>query len=149
MTPDRNDHKRLPSLRSMIEDLTQELREMDSYGSYPASGMIFAGGGSTSGQTDAVGNVVVKKERLRKRLEELHKMYLDEYDSRLDELESIPDAETRAIMWWRNLHGLDWKQVAQQIGTGYSEDCVKQRASRYLRSRARAKEGSNERQGVS
>lgn len=49
-------------------------------------------------------------------------------------ISSIPDSLTRQIFALRFINGLNWYQTAMHIGGGNTEDSVRQRVYRYLKS---------------
>ena len=54
--------------------------------------------------------------------------------SRLERyISSIPDSLTRQVFSLRFVNGLTWYQTAQHVGGGNSEDSVRQRVYRYLK----------------
>lgn len=49
-------------------------------------------------------------------------------------ISSIPDSLTRQIFALRFINGLNWYQTAMHVGGGNTEDSVRQRVYRYLKS---------------
>jgi len=88
--------------------------------------------------SDPTFRAVMELERLREKLFAEKEQAAKNYLAAEKELEAVPNAEMRAILYWRHFRSLPWHEVAEKLGPGISSDMVKQRYSRYARSLNRA-----------
>ena len=47
-------------------------------------------------------------------------------------IESVENSETRMILTYRFINGLDWNQVAKSMGNKYTADSVRMKCNRFL-----------------
>lgn len=120
-------------LNREIEADQQRLDELEVMVSSPQSpnydGMPHAPGYSDSMSRMVAEIVDLKALIAAKQIQCIHERNrLERYIS------SIPDSLTRQIFALRFINGLNWYQTAMHVGGGNTEDSVRQRVYRYLKS---------------
>lgn len=120
-------------LNREIEADQQRLDELEVMVSSPKSpnydGMPHAPGYSDSMSRMVAEIVDLKALIAAKQIQCIHERNrLERYIS------SIPDSLTRQIFALRFINGLNWYQTAMHVGGGNTEDSVRQRVYRYLKS---------------
>lgn len=104
-------------LRELAESITPKLTGMPS------------GGGSGDKVGEAATAIVMYTDMLEKAIQEKI-----EQSRRINEyILQIEDAQLRRIMYLRFIEGLTWRQIANRIGGGNTEDAVRKRCNRYVR----------------
>lgn len=122
-------------LNREIEADTQRLKELEAMASSPHSPKL-DGMPHAPGYGDALARCVAEIVDLKaiiaaKQLQCIHERNrLERYIS------DIPDSLTRQIFALRFINGLTWFQTAMHIGGGNTEDSVRQRVYRYLKTDA-------------
>lgn len=122
-------------LNREIEADTQRLKELEAMASSPHSPKL-DGMPHAPGYRDALARCVAEIVDLKaiiaaKQLQCIHERNrLERYIS------DIPDSLTRQIFALRFINGLTWFQTAMHIGGGNTEDSVRQRVYRYLKTDA-------------
>jgi len=120
-------------LNREIEEDKRRLEELEAMASSPKSTNI-DGMPHAPGYNDTLGRTVAEIVDLQaiiaaKQLQCIHERNrLERYIS------DIPDSLTRQIFALRFINGLTWYQTAMHIGGGNTEDSVRQRVYRYLKS---------------
>lgn len=122
-------------LNREIEEDQRRLLELEAIASSPHSPKL-DGMPHTPGYGDALARCVAEIVDLKaiiaaKQLQCIHER------SRLERyIAEIPDSLTRQIFALRFINGLTWYQTAMHIGGGNTEDSVRQRVYRYLKTAA-------------
>lgn len=122
-------------LNREIEEDKRRLEELEAMASSPNSPKL-DGIPHTPGHGDALARCVAEIVDLKaiiaaKQLQCIHERNrLERYIS------DIPDSLTRQIFALRFINGLTWFQTAMHIGGGNTEDSVRQRVYRYLKTDA-------------
>lgn len=119
-------------LNREIEEDKRRLEELEAMASSPKSPK-YDGMPHAPGYSDALSRTVAEIVDLQaiiaaKQLQCIHERNrLERYIS------EIPDSLTRQIFALRFINGLTWYQTAMHIGGGNTEDSVRQRVYRYLK----------------
>lgn len=120
-------------LNREIESYKNRLEELETSISAPRSPSLDAmprASGSGKALEDSVAKIVDLKALIAaKQIQCIHERNrLERYIS------SIPDSLTRQIFALRFINGLNWNQTAEHIGGSNTEDSVRKRVYRYLKS---------------
>lgn len=110
------DKRRLKELEALAEGATQHL-----------TGMPIA-----PGHGDKISRYAVELMEIKEILQCNLRRYMIEYNRLLRYISSVEDSQMRQILTLRYLNGLTWREVAQSIGGGNTEDGVKQAAHRFI-----------------
>ncbi len=92
--------------------------------------------GSSSGISDKVadrGNANVDLER---KIEDAKAELTRIRDEAIPFILSIPDSQTRMIVYYRCIDGMSWKRISSEIGGGNSEDGVRMAYTRFFDERS-------------
>lgn len=121
-------------LNREIEMDMERLRELEAMASAPKAQKI-DGMPHNPGYGDALARIVAELVDMKAIIAAKQQQCIHER-SRLERyIADIPDSLTRQIFTLRFINGLTWYQVAMHIGGGNTEDSVRQRVYRYLKSK--------------
>ena len=110
------DKRRLKELEALAEGTTQHL-----------TGMPIA-----PGFGDKTARYAIEIMELKEIIECNLRRYMIEYNRLMRFISEVKDSQMRQILTLRYVNGMTWREVAQSIGGGNTEDGVKQAAHRFI-----------------
>ena len=120
-------------LNREIEADQQRLDELEMLVSSPKS-PNYDGMPHAPGYTDSLSRMVAEIVDLKALIAAKQIQCIHERNRLERYISSIPDSLTRQIFALRFINGLNWYQTAMHVGGGNTEDSVRQRVYRYLKS---------------
>lgn len=120
-------------LNREIEADQQRLDELEVMVSSPKS-LNYDGMPNAPGCSDSLSRMVAEIVDLKALIAAKQIQCIHERNRLERYISSIPDSLTRQIFALRFINGLNWYQTAMHVGGGNTEDSVRQRVYRYLKS---------------
>lgn len=118
-------------LNREIEHLQHQLEELECLAE--GTTQAITGMPHGSGTSDKVGRYAVRIADLRSMIDDRKARCWDELRRLNAYIDGVEDSLTRQILSLRYVNGLNWQQVADNVGGANTEGSVKQLAYRYLK----------------
>lgn len=119
---------------SLIKDLTETNELLTRLKSSALTASSYDGMPHAPGAGDKVGALAVKLAELETKVDELQRAVDNSKDEVLQFIDSITDNRTNLIFYLRYICGYEWRNIANMIGGGNTENGIKCAAYRYLHS---------------
>lgn len=128
----KHELSKLIYLNKEIEYLKMRIEELEC--AAESQQMRITGMPKAVGFTDRVAGCTVEIVELKELLDQNLRKCFKELNSLKRYIEGIKDSEIRMIMTLRYVNGLSWRQIAVRISAYATEDSVRMRHNRYLKS---------------
>ena len=119
--------KSLSGARELVKVTNMELDSLDGYTS-PVFDNI---GGRSSGPSDRLTKLVLRRDRLRRYLTNTLEHCLRLEEASKAELESVDNLELRSMIYYREVCGMTWAQIGKEMNM--TADAAKKRYERGMR----------------
>lgn len=132
-----DEKKRIQKLQDEIDRTRPDVREVSDIVSEGKRGKKSLGTCKIHGFEDHnKRNKKLRTLRRRKAIKELHTVELEEMVVQAEEyIYSTDDSELRRILEFYCIDRKNWKEVAEEMGEGYTAEACKQAYSRFMRSK--------------
>lgn len=117
-------------LHKEIEQQQEQLLRLESVATNCTSTISGTPGGG--GYSDKIGNIVVKIDELKAKIEQNKQRCITEQMRLTDYINAIPDSLTRQIFRLHFIGCMAWPQIALIVGGGNTSESVRKRVYRYL-----------------